>query len=130
MARSEFYFGHHLYEMDPGVPLEEFEKDAVALEMPAGSLECHHPYTPHSSPPNESDSHRRAIIMRFQPDTEPVVSGPFAHWKTGETCHTKNYLLRGTHPLLEPAKAPRRGTSDAGTSGLPETHVAAHQKMP
>ena len=53
--------------------------------LPAGGLEVHHPYTPHSSMPNTSRSRqRRAIILRYQPLSEPLH---------GEEAHGS--LLRG-----------------------------------
>lgn len=96
------------------------------LVLPAGSLEVHHPYTPHSSLPNASqDRHRRAIILRYQPLSEPLVGmqqeklfigfkrkrfltlptvsffyagGPIYHWATGKQYTKVNYLMPPTAP--------------------------------
>jgi hypothetical protein len=44
----------------------------LAYNLPAGSLEIHHPLIPHCSPPNTShDRSRRVIIMRYQLASEP-----------------------------------------------------------
>ena len=76
--------------------------DSVTCEMEAGGLECHHPSTPHGSLPNSSAGRwRRAIIMRFQPASEPLEAGLLRHWQTGEQFRKVNYLVLGTHPGLD-----------------------------
>lgn len=40
---------------------------AVAAEMPAGSLLFFHPHTVHGSEPNTSDRLRRAVVLTYQP---------------------------------------------------------------
>jgi len=112
---------HHLYEMDPGVALKRFERHTVTLDVRAGGLECHHPYLPHSSLPNASDGNRRAIILRFQPDTEPVVAGPFRHWQTGEMHRSINYLVRGSHPLLDKPKMLKRDGGEDNAQAEPSS---------
>ena len=46
--------------------------------MAAGGLEVHHPLTLHSSHPNTTTRWRRAIILRYQPASEPL-EGRMAH---------------------------------------------------
>jgi len=43
------------------------ERDAVAAEMPAGSLLFFSPHTVHGSRPNASDEPRRAVVLTYQP---------------------------------------------------------------
>lgn len=57
---------------------------AVALEVPAGSMVMFHDHMPHYSSPNRSDQSRQAFTMHFAPST--------AKW------HPDNWLQRGSLP--------------------------------
>jgi len=43
------------------------ERDAVAAELPAGSLVFFSPHSVHGSPPNRSERARRALVLTYQP---------------------------------------------------------------
>ena len=90
--------------------------------MQAGGLECHHPSTPHGSLPNTSAGRwRRAIIMRFQPASEPLEAGLLRHWQTGEQFRKANYLVHGSHPRLEAGeKKPKHGGATIRRFARPE----------
>ena len=45
----------------------------VPIVLPAGGVEIHHSLTPHRSLPNTSDRHRRALILRYQALSEPLI---------------------------------------------------------
>jgi ectoine hydroxylase-related dioxygenase (phytanoyl-CoA dioxygenase family) len=93
---AEFFQQYHLYASDIQ---NDPSEDAITCTMPAGAMEIHHPLTPHASAPNGSSSRtRRAILMRYQPSTEPITGGTLVHWKTGKTFTKANYLVRGHHP--------------------------------
>jgi len=49
------------------------EQDAVAMEVPAGSLIFFSPHAIHGSGPNRSDVDRRAIIVTYQPANFPAL---------------------------------------------------------
>lgn len=93
--RFVFFDGYCLYESDLG---NDIDVAPVFCKMQAGALECHHPATPHCSYPNNSlHRWRRAIILRYQPSTEPLETGSLKHWRTQERIQKANYLVRGNH---------------------------------
>ena len=49
------------------------EEDAVAMEVPAGSLIFFSPHSIHGSGPNRSTQNRRAIILTYQPVGYPAL---------------------------------------------------------
>jgi len=49
------------------------EQDAVAMEVPAGSLIFFSPHAIHGSGPNRSDLDRRAVIVTYQPANFPAL---------------------------------------------------------
>jgi ectoine hydroxylase-related dioxygenase (phytanoyl-CoA dioxygenase family) len=64
---------------DPGgwiVPPEAYdEEDAVALEVPAGSVMVFHSLLWHNSSPNETDGPRRLMLYSHFPETEGEAAG-------------------------------------------------------
>ena len=92
-----FFHSYHVYETD----ISALPAPAVSVPVPAGGLELHHPSIPHASGPNRSrHTWRRAIILRYQPASEPLESGEVVHWRTSRRFSKINYVVRGTHPLL------------------------------
>ena len=47
--------------------------DAVAMEVPAGSLIFFDPHIVHGSGPNASDKARRALVLTYQPGGRPTL---------------------------------------------------------
>eukprot|EP00045_Choanoeca_perplexa_P000665 m.15410 g.15410 ORF g.15410 m.15410 type:complete len:298 (-) comp10458_c0_seq1:30-923(-) len=91
---AEFYLKHHLFQADPGISMRRFERGSVPICLQAGGVEIHSSYTPHCSMPNTSKTRqRRALILRYQPLSEPVAGGLLTHWHTGEHRSKINYHL-------------------------------------
>eukprot|EP00039_Didymoeca_costata_P015080 m.251872 g.251872 ORF g.251872 m.251872 type:complete len:305 (+) comp16151_c1_seq12:134-1048(+) len=95
----EFFHQYHLYA---SVVTDAEIKKAVTIRIRGGGLEAHNPLTPHSSDPNTSKTrHRRAIILRYQPASEPLQVGDLEHWENGSTFKKQNFLVRGSHSSLK-----------------------------
>eukprot|EP00730_Choanoeca_flexa_P015957 TRINITY_DN7447_c0_g3_i1.p1 TRINITY_DN7447_c0_g3~~TRINITY_DN7447_c0_g3_i1.p1 ORF type:complete len:288 (+),score=33.87 TRINITY_DN7447_c0_g3_i1:187-1050(+) len=94
VERASFYIQHHLFELDPGISMTRFERGQQPVCLHAGGIEIHSSYTPHRSMPNTSrHRHRRALILRYQPLSEPLGGGTLTHWSTGQTCAKINYHI-------------------------------------
>eukprot|EP00050_Salpingoeca_kvevrii_P009545 m.309508 g.309508 ORF g.309508 m.309508 type:complete len:293 (-) comp23180_c0_seq1:87-965(-) len=98
---AEFFSNYNLYEVDVGEGLDEFERDIVEYRLPAGAFEVHHPSIPHSSQPNTSTAARRVIILRYQPDTEPLVGGAIHDFARCRDVQKVNYFVRGSDAAFE-----------------------------
>eukprot|EP00124_Ichthyophonus_hoferi_P002061 Ihof_evm3s128 gene=Ihof_evmTU3s128 len=92
-----FNMQHSVFEIDLGMSEEEFTKDAIEYQLPAGALTMHHPGLPHCSHPNRTNRHRRVIILRYQPSTEPLTQNRLIHYVTGEEFKKCNYVVRGKY---------------------------------
>jgi len=110
----DFFHKYSLYttDVDP-------QRNLISTcTMKAGGLEIHNPLTPHSSRPNLSKTRtRRAIIMRYQPASEPLQGGSLKHYRDGSEFGKMNYLVRGSHPAVEAARQ--------GPSSEKEEHLIA-----
>lgn len=107
LTAFEFFHQYHLYE----TCIRGLTATPTTLSLPAGGVEIHNPALPHSSGPNRSRHRwRRALVLRYQPATEPLVSGDIRHWRSGRSFSKLNYLVRGQHPLADrPADSVPRG---------------------
>lgn len=101
VERAEFFMQHHLFEVAPP-PGRKLGVGSVAQRMPPGALEIHHPSLPHMSLKNRSRSWRRALLLRYQPLSEPLAAGTIVHWRDGSRFTKANYLVCGTFPRALP----------------------------
>eukprot|EP00056_Hartaetosiga_gracilis_P005641 m.87153 g.87153 ORF g.87153 m.87153 type:complete len:282 (-) comp12232_c0_seq1:123-968(-) len=90
-----FFAKYHLFEIDPCISRRRFLHNVVPIKLRAGGIEIHHGETPHASYPNNSDSQRSVLILRYQSATEPMISGPIVDWRSekGDTVLQKNFKI-------------------------------------
>eukprot|EP00048_Salpingoeca_helianthica_P005888 m.92944 g.92944 ORF g.92944 m.92944 type:complete len:304 (-) comp13787_c0_seq4:20-931(-) len=115
LARAEFFLKHHLFEIT-APPGRALGQNVVSQRMPAGALEIHHPGLPHSSGPNRSRAWRRALLLRYQPLSEPLAGGTIVHWRDGSTFTKRNYLVCGGSAHAPPRSLPEAPVSHTSLS--------------
>jgi ectoine hydroxylase-related dioxygenase (phytanoyl-CoA dioxygenase family) len=71
-----------------------FDAEAVAVPVQAGGMILWHCLTLHSSPPNNSDRARRAVVFEYKDPRARLLTGSFA---PGEV-RTAGIMLRGSDP--------------------------------